>query len=77
MAVVEVAPALTEAVPDGWLAPTPPPALTISPWADAYRRLRAEDGAEPGGWRTSRTAYLRGSMDAGCDPAVRGFCCVS
>ncbi|HZC13724.1 MAG TPA: terminase gpA endonuclease subunit, partial [Thermoleophilaceae bacterium] len=63
--------ALTEAAPDWWLALTPPPALTISEWADAYRRLSAEDSAEPGGWRTSRTEDLRGSRDAGCDPAVR------
>jgi phage terminase large subunit GpA-like protein len=71
VAVVNVAPALTEAVPDWWLALTPPPALTISEWADAYRRLRAEDSAEPGGWRTSRTEYRRGIMDAGGDPRVR------
>ncbi|HZC13098.1 MAG TPA: phage terminase large subunit family protein, partial [Thermoleophilaceae bacterium] len=71
MALVEVAPALTEAVPDWCLALTPPPALTISQWADTYRRISAEDSAEPGGWRTSRTEYLRGIMDACCDPRVR------
>ena len=60
-----------EAARDGWPALAPPPALTISQWADRYRRISAEDSAEPGEWRTSRTEYLRGIMDACCDPAVR------
>ncbi len=60
-----------EAARDGWPALAPPPALTISEWADTYRRLSAEDSAEPGEWRTSRTEDLRGIMDAGCDPRVR------
>ncbi len=36
-----------------------------------YRRISAEDSAEPGEGRTARTEDLRGIMDACCDPAVR------
>lgn len=42
----------------------PPPELTVSQWADAYRRLSAEASAEPGRWNTDRAAYQRGIMDA-------------
>jgi phage terminase large subunit GpA-like protein len=41
----------------------PPPELTISQWADRYRRLSPESSAEPGQWRTDRTPYLREPMD--------------
>lgn len=49
---------------------TPPPRLTISEWADRYRRLSPESSAEPGQFRTSRAEYQRGIMDAVTDPAV-------
>lgn len=48
----------------------PPPRLTVSEWADQYRRLSAEASAEPGGWTTSRAEYQRGIMDAISDPRV-------
>ena len=48
----------------------PPPKLTISQWADRYRRLSAESAAEPGRWSTSRAEYQRGMMDAVSDPDV-------
>jgi len=48
----------------------PPPALTISEWADAKRRLSSEASAEPGQWRSGRAAYQRGIMDAISDPQV-------
>jgi len=48
----------------------PPPDLTISQWADEYRVLSAEASAEPGKWSTSRVEYLRGVMDAACDPEI-------
>src|SRR3990170_8259979 len=48
----------------------PPPDLTISQWADEYRVLSAEASAEPGKWSTSRVEYLRGVMDASCDPEI-------
>lgn len=49
----------------------PPPRLTVSEWADEYRRLSPEASAEPGRWRTSRTPYLRGIMDAANDTNVQ------
>ncbi|MBX9757222.1 MAG: phage terminase large subunit family protein [Beijerinckiaceae bacterium] len=42
----------------------PPPKLTISAWADRFRRLSSEASAEPGAWNTNRAAYQRGIMDA-------------
>ena len=41
----------------------PDPLLTISEWADRYRRLSGKAAAEPGPWRTDRTPYLREIMD--------------
>lgn len=49
----------------------PPPMLTVSQWADEYRRLSPESAAEPGRWRTDRAPYQRGIMDAVTDPTVR------
>lgn len=48
----------------------PPPRLTLSEWADAFRRLSPESSAEPGRWNTSRAEYQRGIMDALTDPRV-------
>lgn len=47
-----------------------PPRLTVSEWADRYRRLSTENSAEAGRWRTSRTPYLRRIMDSYTDPGV-------
>ena len=41
----------------------PPPRLTVSEWADRYRRLSAESSAEPGQWNTARAPYQREIMD--------------
>ena len=49
---------------------TPPPDLTVSEWADQHRRLSRESSAEAGQWRTSRTPYLRGIMDAVNNPYI-------
>lgn len=46
----------------------PPPKLTVSEWADKYRRLTSEASAEPGQWRTARAPYQREIMDAVNDP---------
>lgn len=43
----------------------PPPRLTVSQWADRYRVL-----PRTGRWRTDRTPYLRGIMDAIGDDRV-------
>jgi phage terminase large subunit GpA-like protein len=48
----------------------PPEDLTVSEWSDRKRRLSPESSAEPGPWRTSRTPYLQGPMDAFTDPKV-------
>lgn len=42
----------------------PPPKLTISQWADKYRKLSPESSAEPGTWNTDRAPYQREIMDA-------------
>ena len=49
----------------------PPEELTVSEWADKYRRLSPESSAEAGPWRTSRTPYLKEPMDAFTDPKVK------
>ncbi|MEM7210332.1 MAG: phage terminase large subunit family protein, partial [Pseudomonadota bacterium] len=41
----------------------PEPTLSVSEWADTNRVL-PNTSAEPGRWRTDRTPYLRGIMDA-------------
>lgn len=48
----------------------PPQKLTVSEWADKYRRLSKENSAEAGKWRTSRTPYLKEIMDAFTDPKI-------
>ena len=48
----------------------PPPRLTVSEWADDYRRLSAEASSEPGTWTTARAEYQRGIMDAISDPSI-------
>lgn len=48
----------------------PPPALTVSQWADQNRRLSPESSAEPGDWDTNRAPYQRGIMDALNDPRI-------
>lgn len=42
----------------------PPPDLSLSEWADKYRRLAAGTSAEPGRWRTSKAPYQKEIMDA-------------
>ncbi len=42
----------------------PDPELTVSEWADRYRRLPKASAKEAGLWRTSRTPYLAEIMDS-------------
>ena len=44
--------------------------MTVSQWADQYRKLSSEASAEPGQWRTSRAPYQKGIMDAYNDKTV-------
>lgn len=50
-----------------WL---PPPDLTISDWADEYRRIPPEASAEPGFWNTDRAPYQREMMNAVSDALI-------
>lgn len=53
---------------------SPPPELTVSQWADAFRKLSPESASEPGQWNTDRAPYQREIMDAvndaGCEEIV-------
>lgn len=49
----------------------PPPDMTISEWADEYRRLSSESSAEPGRWRTAKAPYQKEIMDAICDVSIQ------
>lgn len=49
-------------------AMAPPPDLTVSEWADSYRKLSKESSAESGQWRTDRAPYQREIMNAINDP---------
>lgn len=48
----------------------PRPKITVSEWADNYRKLSPESSSEPGQWHTSRTEYLRGILDAVTDTDI-------
>lgn len=48
----------------------PPPNISLSNWADNYRRLSQEASAEPGQWNTDRAPYQREIMDAITDIAI-------
>ena len=62
--------ALWTGVYAGLATMAPPPALTISQWADQTIILSREESAEPGPWRTARAPYLREMMDCLNDPNV-------
>lgn len=49
---------------------SPPPDLTVSEWADAFRKLSRESSAEPGQWITDRAPYQREILDAINDPNI-------
>lgn len=42
----------------------PPPVLSVTEWADSYRFIPDEYGAEPGRWDSSRAPYQKPIMDA-------------
>ena len=41
----------------------PPPALTLTEWAERHRMLSGKDSSEPGPYRVDRTPYARVPMD--------------
>ncbi len=64
----------TKEIRAAWLKGlAPDPALTVSQWADRHRVLSSRAASEAGPYRTSRTPYMRGIMDAlsPSDPARR------
>lgn len=61
---------LLAAVSKNLAAMRPPENITVSEWAEKYRKL-PQSSAEPGLWRTRRTPYLKEPMDAFTDPKVR------
>lgn len=57
-------------VPSWAESAAPPPAYTVSQWADEKRYLPQTSGARGGRWRTESTPYLRGIMDAAREPGI-------
>ena len=55
----------------------PPEELTVTQWAEKFRRLSPENAAEAGPWRTSRTPYLEEPMNAFNDPKVTNIVMVA
>lgn len=49
---------------------TPPEKITVSEWAEKYRRLSPEASAEAGPWKNARTPYLTEIMDAFTEPKI-------
>jgi len=47
-----------------------PTRLTISQWADKYRKLSKESSAEPGVWRTTRAPYQKEIMNTILDDEI-------
>jgi len=62
--------ALDRAIGSGLKQFTPPPALSLSEWADRFAYLSRESSAQPGKFQTSTAEYQRGIMDAITDPAI-------
>lgn len=54
-----------------------PENLTVSQWADKYRKLSPENSAEAGRWKTSRTPYLEEIMNAFTDDKVHKIAVVA
>ena len=48
----------------------PPEKMTMSQWADKYRIIPAGTSNQPGRWKTSKTPYLKGIMDAFSDDRI-------
>ena len=69
--VIELAPQTEEMFARCIAYLRPPPALTLSQWADKYRMLSAESSPAAGHWHTDNAPYQREIMDAIGDPHVR------
>lgn len=49
----------------------PPPEMTLSQWADKFRRLSSGSSAEPGRWKTAKAPYQKEIMDAITDITIK------
>jgi phage terminase large subunit GpA-like protein len=49
----------------------PPPDISVSEWADRYRRLSPESSAQPGRFHTEKVEYMREPMNMVGEPGVR------
>lgn len=49
----------------------PPPEMTLSQWADKFRRLSAGSSAEPGRWKTAKAPYQKEIMNAITDITIK------
>lgn len=49
----------------------PPPEITLSQWADKFRRLSSGSSAEPGRWKTAKAPYQKEIMDAITDITIK------
>lgn len=45
--------------------------MTLSQWADKFRRLSAGSSAEPGRWKTAKAPYQKEIMDAITDITIK------
>lgn len=69
--VVEIAPQTEEMLARCIAYLRPPPALTLSQWADKYRVLSAETNNGTARWHTDNAPYQREIMDAIGNPHIR------
>lgn len=51
-----------------WHIPDP---MSVSEWAQNYRKLTARESSEPGPWDNARTPYLKEPMDSLSDPTIQ------
>lgn len=71
MAMIHLEPQTAQMFSRALGALKPPPNLTLSQWADNYRRLSAEASAAQGRWNTDNAPFQREIMDAIGDVHIR------
>lgn len=71
MAMIHLEPQTAQMFSRALGALKPPPNMTLSQWADNYRRLSAEASAAQGRWNTDNAPFQREIMDAIGDVHIR------
>ena len=71
MAMIHLEPQTAQMFSRALGALKPPPNLTLSQWADSYRRVSAEASAAQGRWNTDNAPFQREIMDAIGDVHIR------